>query len=420
MQITNPLFYFVLMTFFCFLGLVLSRLTGWGTGLQKKSSGDYYMAVDGLRGLLAISVFFHHSVITRHYLQTGEWVPPSSNFYAQLGPFPVTMFFFVTGFLFWSRLVKSPDSLPLRRFLTNRLRRLMPAYLGSLAAIFLFTALHSNLALLVPIKTLAIQAADWALCGVPFGFTMLNGFAAKRVNASVFWSLRVEWAFYLALPFLGWFATKRRVVWLFLSAAAILCAFWAAALRLPNFAVTVLDLPHQLAFFMVSCFSVGILAAHLKAELKLERLLRHPACTVIAGMLICLVLFFVPAQYGLLESLLLAPIFLMIAFGNDFHGLLTSRPFSYLGAISYSVYLWHGIVLYTVTRSAGRYTDLTALSPLAYWATMATAGVIVILVSSVSYRFLELPYLHSASPKKIPSASHPERVSAASASRSEP
>jgi tRNA A-37 threonylcarbamoyl transferase component Bud32 len=61
--------------------------------------------IDGLRGYLAFGVFVHHSIITWIFLRTGVIDFPPSNFYSMLGQGSVALFFMITGFLFWSRLL---------------------------------------------------------------------------------------------------------------------------------------------------------------------------------------------------------------------------------------------------------------------------------------------------------------------------
>jgi peptidoglycan/LPS O-acetylase OafA/YrhL len=417
MEITSPLAPFVLMPLFCLVAWGLSRLTDW-TQHGPASATGYYAAVDGLRGVLAISVFFCHAVVTYFYLKTGVWELPSANLYGQFAIFPVTMFFFVTGFLFWTKLIRAEAGLPIRQFLMARTRRLMPAYLGSLAVVLILITAASGGRLHVPFSKLVPQLVSWLVCGVPFNFPRINALDSTRfINAGVFWSLRVEWFFYLLLPFLGWFAKRRRVWLLLLMCGALLEAMQHLA-RPAN--IMVVEPVLTLSFYMAFCFSVGMLTASLKAELDLARWLRSRWCAAPAFAILGVVLFSVPPRYGWLESLMLAPIFVIVVYGNDLCGLLTSRPIRYLGAISYSVYLFHGIVLYLVIQLAGRHFGVTSLSALAYWAVAAAAGVAVISVASISYRFLELPFLTShpkvvAAPAGIPQLSANHQLAAIAA-----
>jgi len=393
LQISNPIFFFALWGFFGLIATGLSLLSG-----QKRTtvtSGEFYPGIEGLRGILALNVFFHHAVIAYFYFRTGNWDLPPSKLYAQLGALSVSMFFFITGFLFWSKRLATPNLSP-GPFLLKRARRLMPAYLGSLALIAIITAYQTNFSLRVPFHSLVAELGAWAISGLA-GFPNINGFASAQINHTVFWTLRLEWEFYILLPFLGWFARRKGPL-------AILLLCLIPNLVLGNIPAhgsqeTFLARVQLFVLMTATCFSVGILAAHLKAERKQWPLLKHPACTLVAVLLLWCVVTYVDPLEGFAESALLAPIFLMVVYGNDFHGLLTSRAMMYLGKISYSVYLLHGIVLYVLVQGLAWHFHWVSLDPFAYWALMAVVGVVVILVASVSYRFLELPFLGKSAKK---------------------
>ena len=335
-------------------------------------------------------------------------------FYAQLGPMSVTMFFFVTGFLFWTKAIASPGDLAPRKFFIKRLRRLMPAYLGSLAAILLIIAIKSNFHLLVPLRDLVVEVAVWALCGLPHRFLPINSMVTTQVNAGVFWTLRLEWAFYLSLPLLGWFATKTRVFLLFLLCGLTVKLYdvaWHPSVSIASVASGV-EIFRMWGYRMIIGFGVGMMAAHVKADRKTWPALLHPACTVVAILLLAIVFFLAPPRAGVLESALLTPVSLMIVFGNDFHGLLTSHPIAYLGDISYSVYLLHGIVLYVFFRGARRYFHFVPRSLTLYWVMIGVLGAVLVLLASVSYHYLELGFMG----RKGKAAGDRETVSEAGAS----
>src|ERR1039457_404526 len=124
MQIENIAWYFLMIGVFvaeaALLVKVLPRQSTTGTG---GADSTRLATLDGLRGILALSVFVHHCVLFHAASLTGKWENLSSAFYAQMGVLPVTLFFFITGYLFWTKLVKRP-SLPFGRFITERLARL--------------------------------------------------------------------------------------------------------------------------------------------------------------------------------------------------------------------------------------------------------------------------------------------------------
>jgi len=83
-----------------------------------------YPTVDGLRGYLAFFVFLHHTVITYFYIATGEWRVPPSNLFTQLGQASVSLFFMITAFLFYGKVLDNKNgSIDWLKFFVGRLMR---------------------------------------------------------------------------------------------------------------------------------------------------------------------------------------------------------------------------------------------------------------------------------------------------------
>jgi peptidoglycan/LPS O-acetylase OafA/YrhL len=53
----------------------------------------------------------------------------------------------------------------------------------------------------------------------------------------------------------------------------------------------------------------------------------------------------------------------------------------------------HGIVLYASMEVASRFTSIGTLPAIQYWALIAIAGALVIVASSITYRFIENPWM---------------------------
>jgi peptidoglycan/LPS O-acetylase OafA/YrhL len=91
--------------FFLIAALILKTFPFYKRSVERVALGmQYFPQIEGLRGILALSVFIVHSVSWYFMLQGQPFHLPTSGFYAQLATAPVTMFFFITGFLFWSKL----------------------------------------------------------------------------------------------------------------------------------------------------------------------------------------------------------------------------------------------------------------------------------------------------------------------------
>ena len=139
----NPGGYFLVMGVFALFATILcSKIQRFGDLVQ--SGSGRFAALDGLRGILATSVFVHHALINREFAATGVWDSPDSRFFAYLGDDSVHVFFMITGFLFWRKsLFAEGRGLPVGPLMRSRVRRIMPMYLLS-AALVVLLALFSS------------------------------------------------------------------------------------------------------------------------------------------------------------------------------------------------------------------------------------------------------------------------------------
>src|SRR5436190_2216663 len=80
-----------------------------------------HVAIDGLRGFLALGVLFHHALFRFNLATTGRWVIADTAFYTLLGQVAVMTFFMITGFLFWDRVQQGTTDW--RHFYGARVRR---------------------------------------------------------------------------------------------------------------------------------------------------------------------------------------------------------------------------------------------------------------------------------------------------------
>jgi peptidoglycan/LPS O-acetylase OafA/YrhL len=169
--------------------------------------------LDGLRGFLALAVFFHHGALYHTYIQDGLWRVPPDRLYALLGPFGVSMFFMITGFLFWSQILEKQGRPDWIRLYVGRVFRIGPIYLVTVSIMVLSVLGLTGPHLKVPVGTLAMQLAEWGALGLRSG-SPINGFADPGVLlANVTWSLRWEWLFYASLIFTAFFARNRVAAW---------------------------------------------------------------------------------------------------------------------------------------------------------------------------------------------------------------
>ena len=346
-----------------------------------------FVSIDGLRGYLALAVFLHHSCIWYFYLRGGEWTFPPSNLYTHFGPSAVAMFFMITGFLFFTKLLNARvdgiNPFDWDRLYVGRLLRLAPLYGVVMLLMFAIVAVATGAVLREPFADLAGELSSWLLFSIP-GRPDLNGLAHTRVIvAGVTWSLAYEWFFYLSLPILALVAglvPPRRYLALGV-AALIVFVLWQPEAR------------HLLAF------GVGIAASIAARSRRVRMLATHKASSIIAVVAAALAVARYPTAYGTVPVLLMGATFAIIACGNSLCGVLGASVSRLLGEMAYSLYLLHGLLLYLSFGILGALMPIDRWSPLQHWLCISMLTPLLVGLSFLSFRYIEKPAL-----QKVPGA----------------
>src|SRR5579859_6176768 len=129
------------------------------------SAEHRYTSIDGLRGFLALSVMIGHAVVTYNWLRTGEWIAPHAKFYDQLGTLAVAIFFMITGYLFWGKMVRAKGRPSWTALYVGRIFRLGPVYLFAIAVMILIVMHRTGWSLHQPLPELLEAIAQWATLG---------------------------------------------------------------------------------------------------------------------------------------------------------------------------------------------------------------------------------------------------------------
>lgn len=354
--------------------------------------GATRLELTGLRGVLALSVFIHHVAVTFFYFQTGLWREPPMRIFALLGPYPVTLFFFLTGFLFWSKIQKEGISDKVK-FFKARALRILPGYFFSMLLVFGIVAMKSHFEIRSSLFDLAQSVSSWLFFGLPFyKFSDINGLVDSYiVNAGVAWSLGFEVLFYVAL--IGFLPLRkgRRVLLLFF--ATTLVSFCS----LENLGPVAVFFARFIKFMAVG-FNFGMFAAYIgvSASAKVRAFFKAPLGNVLVAVCLLCAAALYKDSYRLVQSALLFPLFLSVSFGNSFRGILTCRPLVLLGSVSYSIYVLHGIALYCMSNLANGFFAVSRLSQLQFFISFGGLGGIGICVlGAASFYFIEAPFLKS-------------------------
>ena len=378
------------------------------------SSSSYLPNLTGVRGLAAVWVLAFHGW---QFSNGPALVLPVPGFALDLTPlfkcgyFGVDLFFVLSGFLlsmpFHRAALERRPWPSLKQFWIHRCRRVLPAYwlqLLILTAAFAWLGLFDRI-------TPRILVAHAALVQnvVPWLVPLLN---------PVYWSMPIEWDFYVILPLLALLVAHCRWPLALLSALAfafafrVLCYWSLTDSTLATFIGygDIQQLPARLDQFVV-----GICAAWISASTPLTR--RQAAATLLVALVALVLLVWTAAERGDFIARTDVPYLFVhhsltaIAFGLLVLGaagssrigslLLANRAMTFLGVVSYSLYLWH----YPLLEFA-RFLGLIGNPHWPPWvAVLGVAVPAILLAAWLSYRYVERPFLRVSAPADKPGKS---------------
>lgn len=329
--------------------------------------------LDGLRGVLAFSVFLTHAASSYRYWDTGEWRWPPSHFYTMLGFVPVSLFFMITGFLFWTRVLSS--GINWRIFFVRRAFRLLPLYLFSLVLLLVIVAILSRGRTSEPLLQILVEVSRWASLGV-FGRPDINGVDRTWIINTATWTLRPEAIFYAALPILV--AFRRSWTFALLAIGIVIAAALQRSASGGGFWIN---------------FLFGMIAAYTKRHAPEISQLRSRWMAILSVSAIGIPCIYGFYGYGLAYALYCFPLFLCALYGNSFLGLLSLKETRWLGEISYSVYLLHCPLLYATFYTVKTFRSQHTIDPSIHLAACGMVTVALVIMSSLTYVNIEKPFM---------------------------
>ncbi|MBV7489394.1 acyltransferase [Pseudomonas sp. PDM30] len=340
-----------------------------------------FAGIDGLRGYLAFGVFVHHSIITWIFLQTGVMDFPPSNFYSQLGQGSVALFFMITGFLFWNRLLTHGRQHDWLAFAVSRLFRLYPLYLPLMLIVFVCVFYLQDWEL----KDSGTQLIGQTLAWLIFDRPDVNQYhQTGMLISNVTWTLGYELFFYLALP-LAAMVFIYRGGWM----QTVLCLIGIYTLY------QVVGWEHSLKKHFLASFLGGIAAAYWIRRPQCVAWSLSPLAGIIALLALAIAFTAFNRAFNLGALLLLSLFFVIVASGNTLFGALRPRSIRWLGEISYSTYLLHGFVLWVLVQRLPPILHLDVRQAWVFLPLLAVCSCLLIIISSLTYLYIEKPGINA-------------------------
>lgn len=338
-----------------------------------------YPEIDGLRGYLAFFVFLHHSYIWHHYIRTNKWEEPESNLFNQFGQTSVTLFFIITAFLFITKLMdKKKVDFDWNKYIIARFFRMFPMYFFSVCLVLFIVGVETNFEIKDSLIEIVKNSLSWIIFSVD-GSTNINSLNDTfLINSGVAWSLPYEWMFYFLLPVLA-LSFKINVNY------KILLFFTLA------FLITLYINGSSLKKFIP--FIGGIFSA-LLIKNKDCSYLKQTKFTFLALIFLFFSIYYFNNGRSIIPIIISTFLFIIIVSGNSLFGILSTSFSRKFGQITYSIYLIHGIILFLIFRYIIGYEAASKLSELNYWGIITLTVFPVILLSQITYKYIELPLMN--------------------------
>lgn len=311
---------------------------------MKVAQGGYRPEVDGLRAVAVVSVILFHTGLG---IATGGYVG-------------VDIFFVISGYLISAIILReiSQGRFSFVGFYERRIRRIFPALFATLVA----TSIASWL-ILPPdaLQTYAQSLVATTAFASNIFFWMKSGYFGG--NAELYpllhmWSLSVEEQYYVAFPFLAIIAGWGRK-WLMdlLMAIALLSSFWLCIEFAPREQMAAFFLTPMRAWELLFGVFIAIHEASWRRSITRLRF-ASPVLELFAAALILLPIWLYDSatlfpSWSALPPVLGSALLILLATPTSPVGrILASRPFVFIGLLSYSAYLWHQ-PLFSLSRMQG-------------------------------------------------------------------
>lgn len=351
----------------------------------------YFPNLNGLRFIAAFMVVICHVELNKMYFGL------SNARYAvkDLGVLGVDLFFVLSGFLITFLLLKEKEkfsAINFRSFYFRRILRIWPLYyLIVLLSIFVlpYVAVFQ-----IPghdITNLSLAKIFMVLLLFVFMLPNVLFFIKGIPFATQTWSIGTEEQFYLIWPFL-----INNVKKLFSCFLVLIITYWFLWFGITSpflkDVAMISVIKGYYSLMKIDVLTIGALTALiLHAKHKLFHVLCNMSWFVVSLFLLTATYFYVDDKFSILRvihSALFAIIILNLVANSKLAMIFENSIFSYLGKISYGIYMYHGLVIVLVINV------LTRLNWVNDWSIYIFSVLITLVLSHLSYQYFEKYFLN--------------------------
>jgi peptidoglycan/LPS O-acetylase OafA/YrhL len=322
--------------------------------------------IQGLRALAVILVFLFH---LNPRLMPGGFIG-------------VDVFFVISGFLISSIILQklSSNSFRFIDFFNSRIKRIVPAFITmilivGITGVFLFLGSDARNFRNALFWSMVFNSNNY--------FASLDTYFGNANAENPFlhtWTLAVEMKFYLILPFLLFFSSKK---WL----PYIVSVLIVALVLYAHYNIFFLNKRNEIYFSLLARipeFLMGTLLAVFTVKKTLPK--KYNILTTIAGFVLIMassILLNESSPFPGLLSIIpcLGATLLILSGNNAFKKILSTKSMVFIGECSYSLYLWHWPIMALLRYYNNRH-DFNGYEVLLVCS-------LTMLISYLSYRFVE-------------------------------
>jgi peptidoglycan/LPS O-acetylase OafA/YrhL len=364
----------------------------------------FFNGLNELRAIAALAVIYHHIELHNYFNPIRGHFTFLDYFTGNVGKNGVFLFFVLSGFLITYLLLQEKDTYNtvfLKNFFLRRIYRIWPLYYGIFALSVLIVpllAFHfdifkedlSSYNKIIDAHNYGVKPIVFYLFFMPNVALHLQYFITGCTQA---WSVGVEEQFYILWPFLILWFSKNKIIQVFLGVLFLFPVFIFLAKNNYIFyplSVIIKSIP----FHFMAIGAIGGYFFFCKNQV-IEKYTQSKWGYFCIISLIAAFLFhpFFPSMIQEIVISLLFLFLILFTINDKNHGVFRNGLFSYLGKISYGIYMYHTFVMflvfpfinkYGVNFQGGIYYNIL-LYPLIF--------IITILLSSLSYQYFELKFI---------------------------
>jgi len=355
-------------------------IVNWLENKLEISHGSHkaLLSMEGLRGVAVFLVFLvHYCTQMQPYIREDSFAGDTLVSLHRLGNVGVDLFFVLSGFLIYGMLMKKPET-HFFPYLKRRVVRIYPTFL----AVF---AVYLLLSYYFPGESKLPECPEDARILVVQNLLLLPGIFDIPAIITVAWSLSYELFYYLFIPAIIGSLSLRR--WPYQYRIAL----WCVAMLI---SVCLLDYyggPSRLGMFIP-----GILLYELCTYTKLS----PPKYTGTACLLLVVLLFIFKGVIGfggVMAIFILGMLFFLLCFEaftrlDGSASWLIFRPLRWLGNMSYSYYLFHGLTLKAAFLIMSKVVLPNNQYDSMFWWALLPAFTATLVTSFLLFLYVESPF----------------------------